>query len=110
MVVEAKPVTAVVSGPSPGGIALERIQPNPFRGSARIVCRLGRAGPVELDVRDIGGRRVFTLARGLVMPAGESEPVWDGRCGDGQRAPAGICRVCLDSRDGMDERRFARHE
>lgn len=56
--------------------------PNPFRDGTSIRFTLGRAGRVELDVVDVGGRRVASLVRGM-LPSGEHAVRWDGGAGPG---------------------------
>ncbi len=110
LVVQARPAATGVPEPPPGGIALERVQPNPSRGAARILFRLGHAGAVDVAVFDVTGRRVRTLARGLVLPAGESALEWDGTREDGRPARAGIYWARLTTADGVAQRRFTRLE
>ncbi|MBI5838297.1 MAG: S8 family serine peptidase [Candidatus Eisenbacteria bacterium] len=58
--------------------ALGRSRPNPTPGRASIRFILPAAGPVDLAVFDLAGRRVATLAQGR-MSAGAHEATWDGR-------------------------------
>ncbi len=62
----------------PEGWALGTSFPNPAAGTATIRFALGEAAPVRLDVFDVLGRRVSTLADGL-MTAGEHEVRLDAR-------------------------------
>lgn len=55
-----------------------RAFPNPFRSRMNVVFELGTAGPVEVSVFDIQGRRISTLFNG-VRPAGQHEIGWNGR-------------------------------
>jgi hypothetical protein len=50
--------------------------PNPFRHQTRIDLELDRVGPIHLEVFDVAGRRVVTLASG-VYEAGMISFVWD---------------------------------
>jgi hypothetical protein len=79
-----------VGGPTfpPDGI---RATPNPFGGTTRIAFESPNAGPVEIEIFDVGGRRVRTLS----APAGLRAVDWDGRNDDGVRLPSGIyfCRI-----------------
>jgi len=62
--------------------------PNPSRGSVRFDLRMPVAGAISVEVFDIAGRRVQTLAKGL-RAAGEHVLIWDGRT-QGGRARNGI--------------------
>ena|GEM_PF-3633451 len=63
--------------------------PNPFNPSTTIIYRVEHAGPIQLDVVDINGRVVTTLAEGE-MSAGRYSMVWEA--GD---VPAGVYLVRL---------------
>ncbi len=81
---------------------LRRIGPNPLQEKGTISYGVARDGaPVRLDVHDVTGRRVATLAKG---PAelGEHRATWDGRDASGRRVAAGIYFVVLD----VDGQRF----
>jgi flagellar hook assembly protein FlgD len=47
------------------------------------------AGPVELSVYDLAGRRIRTLTRGALAP-GRHTFLWDGRTDGGRRLAAGV--------------------
>ena len=68
--------------------------PNPFRGRTALKFDLPVAGQASLMVYDVAGRRMATLANG-VLPAGRHELSWNGRSDDGSIAPAGVyfCRL-----------------
>uniref|UniRef100_A0A832I127 FlgD Ig-like domain-containing protein n=1 Tax=Eiseniibacteriota bacterium TaxID=2212470 RepID=A0A832I127_UNCEI len=76
-------------GPAPRrGLALAA-RPSPAAAVATIECTPTRAGPLRLEVVDVGGRRV----RSWSAMAGGLEPVrveWDGRLEGGPPAPAGL--------------------
>jgi hypothetical protein len=69
--------------------SLSFASPNPFSGSTAIGFALAQAGPVELVIYDIGGRRVRTLVREARAP-GEYHEIWDGRGDQGGKASAGV--------------------
>jgi len=52
--------------------------PNPFSGSTRVQFNLEQASDLLLEVFDLNGLKVKTLATGNA-PAGPSEILWDGR-------------------------------
>ena len=95
----SQPVTGA-GDPLAGGVALAAPRPNPWSGvgALDIRFRLPAAGPVELDVFDIRGRRIATLHRGPAA-AGEQVVRWEagGRVDDGlhfiRLRAAGIERV-----------------
>lgn len=78
----------VTAGEAIAEFALGRPLPNPSSGATRIEYALPRAAKIDIGVFDMQGRRVATLASGL-MSAGRSSTTWNGRVGDGS-APAGI--------------------
>ncbi|MFN0150054.1 MAG: FlgD immunoglobulin-like domain containing protein [bacterium] len=63
--------------------------PNPFRDTSTFAFTLPEPGPVRIDVFDVSGRRVQTLAAGA-MPRGFHALVWDGRNDAGRAAGAGV--------------------
>jgi len=73
----------------PGIFEMSRNYPNPFNQSTVINFELPQAGLVKLDIYDLLGRRVRTLAEGL-LDAGKHSAVWDGRNESGQPAAGGI--------------------
>jgi len=68
--------------------------PNPFRGGTSLHFGLSRAGEARLELFDVGGRRVRTLANGMYSPGSHTVP-WDGRDDGGHVAGAGIYFVRL---------------
>ncbi len=71
--------------------------PNPFTASTRLEFSLDRARDVRVEILDVSGRRVTTLATGL-FAAGPHVLDWDGRDAQGRPAAAGIyfCRLRAD--------------
>jgi hypothetical protein len=63
--------------------------PNPMRGGGTVRLDLARAGRVRVEVFDLSGRRVATLADGE-FPAGTHALRWDARRDDGRAAGAGL--------------------
>ncbi|MEQ1832039.1 MAG: FlgD immunoglobulin-like domain containing protein [Candidatus Eisenbacteria bacterium] len=76
--------------------ALRLAFPNPFVSATTVVFSLGKTGPGEVGVFDLAGRRVRTLASG-VLAAGEHTLSWDGRDGDGHRLNAGVYMLRLQT-------------
>lgn len=90
---------AVVTGVEPPtavlGVELAPVQPNPVRELARLSFSLPTAGAVSLEVYDVQGHRVATLAKGR-FEAGTHSLEWRGVDGDGHRIASGLYFVRLD--------------
>jgi hypothetical protein len=71
-----------------------QVASDPLVGECRIELAMAVAAPAQVGVYDVAGRRLVTLANG-VMPAGSQELRWDGRDAQGARVPAGIYFVRL---------------
>ena len=77
--------------------------PNPFGGETTIDFRVGPApagaasARLSVAVYDVSGRRVRSLVASPVA-GGLWRAVWDGRGGDGSRAPSGIYFARLEGR------------
>ncbi len=71
------------------GFVLRQNAPNPFNPSTTIAFDLERGARVRLDVVDVAGRRVRTLADRDV-PAGLHQVAWDGRDGAGRPVTSGV--------------------
>lgn len=82
------PTDTPVAG-MPASTRLAGAFPNPARGSAAVHFDLAREGEVELEVYDLRGARVRTLAHGA-FAAGRHRAAWDGRDAQGHTLPAGI--------------------
>jgi len=63
--------------------------PNPAQQSVRCAYTLPRAAPVRVDVFDVSGRLVRTIASGI-REAGAGELAWDLRDESGARVSAGV--------------------
>ena len=79
---------------APQEFALDPNYPNPFNSSTTIRYRLGAPGWVRLDVFDIQGQKVKTLAVGDVGP-GVYQVEWDGTDASGKRVATGVYLVRL---------------
>jgi len=75
--------------PLPAVTQLAPATPNPFRQTATIAFSLAQAGPVELAIFSVDGRRVRTLVRASREP-GEYRLTWDGRDDHGNPMSAGV--------------------
>jgi hypothetical protein len=74
---------------APALLAFEPIRPNPALGEARMRFGLPRAAEVQLEVFDLQGRKVRTLAAGL-QTAGWHDVSWNGNMEGGARSSAGL--------------------
>ncbi len=82
-------VGAPAAGGLPDAFGLAAPRPNPARGPVEIVLSLPREDDVTAEIVSVDGRRVATLAHGL-LPAGRHALVWDGRDERGGRAASGV--------------------
>jgi flagellar hook assembly protein FlgD len=73
----------------PAAIAFSPAWPNPSRGPVRFELALPQAAPVMLEVHDVQGRRVASIAR-AEFPAGRHTITWEGRSHGGDVVPAGL--------------------
>ncbi len=80
-------------------LVLDRPVPNPFRTSTTVRFALPEAGPVDVAVYDLAGRRVRALVAAS-LDAGEQRITWDGRDDAGARVSAGIYFVRLSAAGG----------
>ncbi len=87
--------TTAVPGLRAPGLGLEAPRPNPMSSRASIALELPVAGPAQLAIYDLAGRRVRTLLDGEVLSAGPHVLTWDGRGGDGAAVGSGIYLVRL---------------
>ena len=93
-------VTSVgVGGRIPRTLSLAATDPNPFVANTRIAWAMPGPARVTLEIRDLAGRPVVTLAR-RNFPAGEHGLTWNGRDDRGRAIPPGIyfVRLTADSR------------
>jgi hypothetical protein len=92
--------------PPPPGICLQPASPNPTSGNTVVRLTIGEPHAVRLTVygqtRKHGRPQVF-LVKTLIdqtLAAGVHSVVWNGTDDQGQRVPAGIYRVLMES-DGQ---------
>jgi hypothetical protein len=74
---------------SPSGASLAPAAPNPFAGGTVIRYSLPVAGPVEVGVYDLAGRRIRTLVS-ATLAAGEHSVEWNRTDDDGARVAPGV--------------------
>jgi hypothetical protein len=75
-----------------------RNQPNPFNPMTTVFLEIPRSGSVRVEIFDLAGRRVRTLANGF-YEAGGHELVWRGRNDAGGDVSSGVYFVRLVGAD-----------
>lgn len=83
-------------GAVPLAFRLHTAAPNPFSQRTSLAFDLPAASAVQLDVYDVAGRLVKTLARES-LPAGSHERGWDRTDRNGRQVAAGIYFVRFDA-------------
>lgn len=98
----ADQMTAVDPRDMPHATRLVGNRPNPFNPQTTIAFELRAAGPVQLDIHDVRGRRVRRLIM-TTMPAGRHEVRWDGCDHAGRAQSSGLyfCRLVADRKELM---------
>ncbi len=87
---DAQPVGVFEPRPASGAVRFAGPWPNPASGSARFAVDLPVSTPVRLEIFDVAGRRVRTVAPAEPFAAGRHALVWDGRNESGARAASGV--------------------
>jgi hypothetical protein len=85
-------------GSAPSTFAFHAPRPNPSRSGTSFAFDLPAESSVNLDVFDVSGRRVHSLA--APYPAGRHQVAWDGRSDSGARAAAGVYYARLITTSG----------
>jgi hypothetical protein len=70
--------------------------PSPVREATTLSYALEREGPVRLEICDVQGRRVATLADGIES-AGPHAATWNARASDGARVVPGVYLARLEA-------------
>jgi flagellar hook assembly protein FlgD len=95
-------VDAPLAGAAAGsGLELSAPSPNPARDASKLEFVVPAAATVELEIRDVAGRRVRTIFRGE-LGAGRHVREWDGRDAEGRPVAAGV--YFAELRAGADTR------
>jgi hypothetical protein len=89
----------------PGAIALRQNRPNPFRAGTSIQFELPSAGHVTLEVFDVNGRLVTTLAN-QAFAAGSHVVEWRGRDANGGSVNAGMYFYRLSAPGFLETRKM----
>jgi len=80
--------------------------PNPFNPSTEIRFRLKEPSEVDLDIYDLGGRRLRSLLRIKLLEAGEQQIRWDGRGDRGEMLPSGVYLCQLSAGAQLESRKL----
>lgn len=97
---------ARVAMASVGRVALSAPRPNPFAATASFALTLPVAGPVDVGVFDVAGRRVATLMRESNANAGVHTLTWNGAEAGGARAARGVYFVRVVGAQGDTSRKI----
>ena len=79
--------------------------PNPFNSDTVIEYQLPQPGEMQLEVYDLAGQRVTTLASGS-RAAGSYVLHWDGRDDDGRMLATGVHLYRLHTKVGLETRKL----
>ena len=82
--------------PGVAKLTIRSVVPNPFNPSTEISFEALVPGYMTLDIYDVGGRRIRTLALGG-LGIGLHRTVWDGRDESGESASSGVYFVRIRS-------------
>ena len=83
--------------------------PNPFRSATRVAFDLASETDVALEVYDVHGARVASLARGR-WPAGSHKVAWTGSDAAGRDLPAGVYLLRLAAGERQAVRKLVKIE
>lgn len=103
----SKPHESLASAPAVTGTLALAAAPNPFASDVTVRAALPGSGFVRVDVLDLAGRRVRTLAAGETV-AGPAAWRWDGRDGAGAAVPPGLYFARIRTATGEATLRLAR--
>ncbi len=96
--ISSGPLAAPVGPGAPASTRLYSPFPNPVSFASTIHFDLAHRAPLKLDVIDLAGRHVATLANRTFEPGRYAQP-WTGRDDAGANVPAGIYFVRLSGPD-----------
>ena len=89
----------------PAAYHLYQNYPNPFNPSTTISFNLPEESRVSLEIYDITGRKIRTLANGR-YPAGSNRVVWDGTDSRGQAVASGVYVYRLSTDEHVTTRKL----
>jgi len=86
-----------------GDYTLHPNYPNPFNPTTTISFTIPAASSVRLDIYNVRGEKVRTLANGY-FDTGNYAQVWDGKNADGLAVPSGVYMLRMISDGGLHVR------
>jgi hypothetical protein len=99
--------TSTVGVPSGASVGLApTVFPNPVRDHGSLHFALSRPGPLRVEIFDVSGRRVKTLAREADAAATEYRFPLDGRTDEGRRLGVGLYLYRVQAPEGTATGRF----
>jgi len=102
-------IMQISSTPGGGGLpsatSLGNAAPNPFNPSISISFNVGQAGEIDLNIYDLGGHLIKTLAT-QEFATGQYSRRWDGRDSSGSMMPAGVYLVRIQSATATDSKKI----
>lgn len=93
-------------GPLPTDFALEQNYPNPFNPSTTIEFSLPKTSLVLLEIYNLLGQSVATLADNAQFSAGKHKLVWDGRDDSGNLTASGVYFYRLMAGDYVQQKKM----
>jgi hypothetical protein len=78
-----------------GDVFFAKAWPNPFNEQVNMEYYVTHDGKISIELFDVAGRRVKTLASDMPVDEGYHSALWDGRTDSGGKASSGVyfCRV-----------------
>jgi len=98
--------TSVSGNPASVAFEVAPCRPNPTAGATLFDFSIPRAGSVKLDIFDIAGRLIRTIARAS-LAAGRHEVSWDGRSASGRELSPGIYEARFSYEGRQSSQRIA---
>jgi hypothetical protein len=96
-----------ITTPAAAFLELGSPHPNPTSAGTTWFISLNREARVNVVVRDLTGRRVKDIYRGVTLPAGLSGAAWDGTDGQRRTAPSGLYLIEVEADGERRSRRVA---
>ncbi len=93
--------------PAPNALSFAAPSPNPARGASILEFHTATRGPVRVEIFDIAGRRVVSLAD-REMEATTVRLRWDGRDAEGRDVAPGVYLVRVTASSAVITRRIVR--
>ncbi len=91
-------------GVNPGLNQVTSVFPAPFSSRTNVQVYLTASAPISVNVYDLRGRKVTTLANGS-FGQGRHEFAWDGKDGRGQSVASGSYFIRLQTPEAVDQRK-----